>query len=297
LSPPLSHALDLEPRIAIDGRFVPPEAAVISVLDRGFLYGDSVFETVRTYGGKIFELDAHLERLERSFGIVGMQAPIETAALRDEMVRLGSEALAHFRAKDPAAEVSLRVMFTRGAGPLGLLPKGQLVPRRVLFAALYIPPSAVAYREGIRVICVPTYRPSDAAPGAKVGNYLESLLALQRARENEANEALIVDGTGHVLEGTTSNVFMVRAGSLLTPPLDRILAGVTRATVIALAREANYPLEEVSLRPEDLRGASEVFITSTLRGVMPVRAVDDSAIAMGPITADLSRRYEDHARL
>lgn len=269
---------------------------MVSVFDRGFLYGDSVFEAVRSHAGKLFRLDAHMERLARSLAIVGIESPLPTRALEDEVRALAMEALGRLRVRDAAREVAVRFMVTRGSGPLGLKPVAGLAGRRVLFASVYASPPAESYANGIRVACVPTYRPSDAAPGAKVGNYLESILALRRANEQGADEALIVDGGGAVLEGTTSNVFGVFSDRLVTPPVDRILAGVTRRTVLEIAAAAGVEIVERRVTPQELHAADEVFITSTMRGVMPVSRVDDHAIAIGPRTRDLAARFEERAR-
>lgn len=284
------------PLVAIDGRFVAPSEATVSVFDRGFLYGDSVFEAVRSHAGKLFRLDDHMERLARSLDIVGIPSPLPADELRDEVRRLAEDGLERLRQADPSREIALRFMISRGSGPLGLRPSAGLVQRRVLFVSVYTPPPAELYARGAHVACVPTFRPSDAAPGAKVGNYLESMLALARANERGADEALIVDGSGAVLEGTTSNVFAWMGDRLVTPPVDRILAGVTRRTVLELASQDGVATEEVRLTPEDLRRAEEVFITSTLRGVMPVSRVDDERLAIGARTHAIAARFDAFAR-
>lgn len=284
------------PLVAIDGRFVPASEATVSVFDRGFLYGDSVFEAVRSHGGKLFRLDDHMERLARSLAVVGIPSPLPAAELRDEVRRLAEEGLEALRRADASRDIALRFMISRGAGPLGLKATPGLVQRRVLFVSVYVPPPAELYARGARVACIPTYRPSDAAPGAKVGNYLESMLALERASEMGADEALIVDGSGAVLEGTTSNVFAWMGDRLVTPPVERILAGVTRRTVLELAAEDAIPTSEQRLTPDDLQRADEVFITSTLRGVMPVSRVDDRPVALGARTRSLALRFEAAAR-
>ncbi len=302
MADPLAVSPNDGPLVAIDGRFVARDEATVSVFDRGFLYGDSVFEAVRSHAGKLFRLDAHMRRLERSLEIVGIASPLPPRELEAEVRRLALEALARFRATDATREVAVRFMVTRGSGPLGLKPALAVRQKRVLFASVYVAPPAESYANGIAVACVPTFRPSDAAPGAKVGNYLESMLALRRANELGADEALIVDGSGAVLEGTTSNVFAVfnervlgRGARLVTPPVDRILAGVTRRTILEIAAEAGVEIAEERVVPEDLLRADEVFITSTLRGVMPVSRVDDHAIAIGARTRDLAARFDAFA--
>ena len=203
--PHASHEPIAGGRVAsIDGVIHAPDEAKVSVYDRGFLYGDSVFETVRTYAGEPFALDEHITRLERSARRVGITLPIAPADLAME-VRLALRAARN-------AESSARIMITRGSGPVGLDPALAGTPLRVILVEPLAVPAASLYRDGARVITVRTERAGDAAHGAKVGNYLASLLALQRARIAGAHEALILDAGGRVVEGTTSNVFLVRAG-------------------------------------------------------------------------------------
>jgi branched-chain amino acid aminotransferase len=281
--------------VAIDGEIVPREAASVSVYDRGFVYGDSVFETMRTYGGVLFRLGDHMARLGRSLGVVGITPAISPAALGDEIARLVSEARAHLGSSAGApSEMTARVMVTRGEAPLGLVPRpGHAASRRVLFLEPYAPPPDRAYAHGIALVTAPTYRPSDAARGAKVGNYLESILVLQRAREAGADEALIIDAGGFVVEGTTSNVFVVHGAELSTPPASSsLLPGITRMTVMEVARERGTPVVERPLTPADVASASEVFITSTLRGVMPAASVDGRALpAARPVTSALREAF------
>ncbi|MEM1030165.1 MAG: aminotransferase class IV [Myxococcota bacterium] len=277
----------------IDGHPYPPEEARVSVYDRGFLYGDSVFETIRTYGGQPFALKAHLVRLAASAEKMAMSLPVAEAALAAEVVA----------ALDAAGneESYVRVMISRGSGPLGLDPSGADRPRRVILVEpLRLPPERV-YREGIDTICVATVRASDGADHAKLGNYLASLLALKRAKDCGADEALIVDRRGRVVEGGTFNVFMVRAGLVLTPPDDAgILLGVTRGEVIAAATRMGLTVEYVALPPAEMIACDEVFVTSSIREVVPVRTIDGAPVAgrndSGPnfaITRALHRAFRE----
>jgi branched-chain amino acid aminotransferase len=281
--------------VAIDGAIVEPERAVVSVFDRGFLYGDSIFETVRTLEGRPFHLRDHIERLAWSAERTGIRLPLGPAELATEMERLFAEA----QARGLGPELSIRIMVTRGEGPLGLDPTEAQDPRRIAFIQPLRPPPDAAYRDGVAVVTQTSYRPSDAAEGAKVGNYLESILAIRRARETGAHEALIVDGRGRVLEGTTSNVFIVRGTSLLTPPASLgILPGITRKLVLAVAPDAGLTAEEATLTLDDVRGADEVFLTSTIRGVLPVVKVDDAMIGNGkpgPMTRAIRAAFDARA--
>ncbi len=194
-------------RIAsIDGVLSQPDEAKVSVYDRGFLYGDSVFETIRTYAGEPFALDEHMARLARSAAKVGIAMPIPPADFGMEVRR------AVRAARNP--ESSARIMLTRGSGPPGLDPALATAPLRVVLVEPLTPPPAALYRDGVAVVTVRTERAADAAQGAKVGNYLASMLALKEAKSRGAHEALILDTSGHVVEGTTSNVFVVRGGEI-----------------------------------------------------------------------------------
>lgn len=276
------------PRLAsIDGEFLAPEEAKVSVYDRGFLYGDSVFETIRTYGGEPFALDQHLARLERSAERVAIALPLPRPELALEIRR------AVRAARNPESYV--RAMITRGSGPLGLDPGLAARPLRVVLVEPLSPLPAAFYRDGVKVITVQTRRATDeAAQGAKVSNYLASLLAIRDARAVGAHEALILNAAGEVLEGTTSNLFVVDQGALLTPPEAGILAGITRAHVLELAGELGIPVRVETLPADRVTGAAEVFITSTLREIVPVVQVDDRRIGAGvpgPVTRALHTAF------
>jgi branched-chain amino acid aminotransferase len=270
--------------VFLNGDPMTAEAAVISVYDRGFLYGDSVFETIRTYGGIPFALERHMIRLARSADRVGITMPIPTEAFCDEILH----ALRH--AGNP--ESYARVMVTRGEGPLGLDPDLAIRPNRVIFVEPLVLPSRTAYRDGIAVVLSRTARTTDqtSAAGAKVANYLMSLLALREAKRAGAMEALIVDGTGHVLEGTTSNVFMVRNHVLVTPPETAgILPGITRERLIDLAPKLGITLEIRPILETELWSAEEIFISSTVREILPIIRIDGRSVGAG-VPGDLTRR-------
>lgn len=262
--------------VMIDGRICPPGEQSISVFDRGFLYGDSVFETLRTYAGTPFELEEHLRRLSRSAGLVFIPLPVSLRELAQEVLQAVSAA------GNPESYV--RLMVTRGQGALGLDPALAEHPRRVLIVQPLVPPPAHYYSDGIAAISYRTQRQVDAtsAEGAKIGNYLVSVLAMREASAVGAVEALILDGKGRVLEGGSSNVFLVRQQELITPGTDAgILAGITRGHVLELARSLGIQLQ---LRPptlDEAYEADEVFITSSIRELMPVVKLDGRAIGTG----------------
>jgi branched-chain amino acid aminotransferase len=260
----------------IDGQLRPAGAWQVSVFDRGFLYGDSVFETLRTYGGEPFELREHLERLARSAALVFIDLPVS-------LERLEAEVLEAIRAGQNA-ESYVRLMITRGEGALGLDPALADRPTRVIIVQPLTVPAPELYTRGISAISFRTQRQVDAtsAVGAKVGNYLVSVLAMREARQVGALEALIVDATGGVLEGGSSNIFLVERGKLVTPDVNAgILAGITRAKVLEVAAQIGVPVEFATPTLDRAYAADELFISSSIRELMPVVRLDARTIGDG----------------
>lgn len=280
--------------VVLDGQYCPPAEPTVSVFDRGFLYGDSVFETLRTYGGEPFELEEHLRRLERSAELVFIPLPLERAELEREVLA------AIAAAGNPESYV--RVMVTRGQGPLGLDPGLADRPRWVIIVQPLVPPPAEQYERGIAAISYRTERVADAtsARGAKIGNYLISVLAMREARSAGAAEALIVDGHGRLLEGASSNVFLVEQGTLVTPPVEAgILAGITRSHLLKLAAELDIPVEQRAPQLEATRAGAELFISSSIRELLAVVRLDGSPIGSGspgPIYQRLLAAFRAHTR-
>lgn len=271
----------------IDGRPVAPEAAKVSVFDRGFLYGDSVFETLRTYGGRPFALDRHLARLARSAAQVFIELPVSIEQIGREVASAVVGA--------GNAESYVRVTLTRGVGEaLGLDPGLSRHPLRVVIVTPLQAPPAALYEQGVAVVTFHGARVTDdsAATGAKVGNYLTAVLASRQMRAAGAAEALLVDRRGCVVEGATSNVFTVlEDGTLVTPPEeDGILLGITRETVLEVAAELGLSRRLASLPLADVRRAAEVFVCSSIRELLPVVSIDGSPVGSGrpgPITLRL----------
>jgi branched-chain amino acid aminotransferase len=288
--------------VNLDGTLVPPAAARVSVFDRGFLYGDSIYEVIRTYGGRPFELDAHLTRLRHSGERIGLEPKWDPPRTREEIART-LEASRGGDAPDPEAapwnvgERYVRVVMTRGAGAIGLDPALAVDPVALVIAQPLVGPPARAYAEGVAGAIVGVRRASPQAidPSAKTGAHLSNVLAVKEARAAGAHEAFLLDDRGFVTEGASSNVFAVRAGRVATPPLaSGILEGVTRGVVLRLARSLGLPAEEVPLRAEDLEGADEVFLTSTLREIVPVVRLGTHPVGAGqpgPVTRGLHRAF------
>ena len=275
-------------RVWIDGELFDEGSARISVFDRGFLYGDSIYEVMRTSRGRPVDLDAHLERLRRSAEAIALPLSDE-----DSLRAAIDETLAS--AANP--ESYLRMVVTRGAGEIGLDTGLAVAPTTLVVARPLTLPPAKFYERGASIRIVGVQRTPRLAmdPAVKSGNYLNNIMALAEARRAGAYEAVMCDAAGRVAEGASSNVFAVRGGRLLTPALEiGLLAGITRQRVIELARADGVDVDEGTLIPDDIRGADEVFITSSIRGVLPIGEVDGAAVAKsvpGEITSRLMQRY------
>lgn len=279
-------------RINIDGEIAAPEDARISVIDRGFLYGDSVYEVVRTYGGTPFALEEHLSRLERSAERLHIALPG-----RDWLGREIDRTI-QAAAND---ESYCRIIVTRGVGPITLDPTTANDSMTVIIAKGYEPFPEWNYTRGIKVT-IPNIRRTARVsldPAIKSGNYLNSVLAFGEARRAGFDDAVMLDHQGLVTEATSSNVFVARGGRLFTPALEHgLLAGVTRGILIGLARENGFDCSECELTPDELTGADEVMLTSTLREVQPVVQVGQAQIGdgvPGPVAKQLRQLFHDYA--
>lgn len=280
--------------VSIDGVAVPAEQARISVLDNGFILGDGVYDTLRTYGGRPFRLDLHLDRLRRSAARIGVDIPLSDQQLA---MRL-DDVLA--RAEN--AESYIRFIITRGIGDATYHFEQVVGPTIVILIKPFESPPAAFYDDGIPATIVSVRRnAADAAdPAIKSCSLLNSVLAAREAQARGGIEAILLDARGNVAEGAASNVFAVRGDGLHTPPLDTgILAGIAREIVIDLARESATPVREEPLAPESLRAADEAFLTSSIREVMPISSIDGEKVGTGrpgPVTKRLLGALQDYAR-
>lgn len=262
------------------GRPLDPAEATVSVFDRGFLYGDSVYETLRTAGGAPVEMTRHLDRLRRSGLGIGLEIPFDDATLR--------RAVAETHAASGNPDSYVRVVVTRGTGPLMLDPRVSTSPLLVVLVQALQLPAPALYEAGLSVRIVDVHKISARSldPTLKTGNYLNSIQALRQAADSAASDAIMCSPQGTVAEGATSNVFMVRGGALLTPSLATgLLEGITRALVMRLASELGIPCSEATIWPDELRAADEVFLTSSVRGPMPVTTLDGQPVGVGGVGA------------
>jgi branched-chain amino acid aminotransferase len=277
--------------LSSEDRVVDPADAQVSVFDRGFLYGDSIYETMRTAGGgKPVELERHLQRLARSGEGIFMDLPLDADALGTLIART------HDATGNDESYV--RLMITRGSGPIGLDPRKSSEPTIVIVAQPLELPSEETYARGLAAVLVNVDKAGGGLvdPGIKTGNYLSNIIALREAIARGGDDAILVTSAGEVAEGATSNVFVVNDGALCTPHLRAgLLAGITRQVVRELAADIGHPAQECTVHPDGLRGASEAFLTSSIRGIMPVTSVDGAPIGdgrVGPMTTALRARYE-----
>jgi len=281
-------------KIYINGELHDKEDAKISVYDHGLLYGDGVFEGIRSYGGKVFRLAEHLDRLWNSAKAIWLEIPIS----KEEMAKAIVDTLKVNGIEDGY----IRVVVTRGTGTLGLDPNRCSHPQVIIitdYISLY--PDEL-YKKGLEIITVSTARNHPAAlnPRVKSLNYLNNILAKIEGLQAGCIEALMLNHKGEVAECTGDNIFLVRQGRILTPPNDAgILEGITRQAVIELARSVGIEVCEVPLTKHDVYIADECFLTGTAAEVVPVVKVDSRTIGdgtPGPITRDLMCRFHKLAR-
>jgi len=281
-------------KVWIDGAVVDGSQARIPVTDHGFLYGDGIFEGIRLYSRRIFRFDDHLSRLAVGARCLALTIPGGIEAVRRIVI---DTARAHGR-----DDAYLRLIVSRGEGSLGVDPTTCKDPRIVCIAdqvRLY-PEEKV--QSGIALVTSSLRRPAPDVldPRVKSLNYLNSALAKLEARRQGADEALLLNGAGRVVEASVANVFAVRAGRLLTPPAsDGALEGLTRATVLELAGEQRVAAEERSLGRFDLIAAEEVFLTGSGAGIVAVGSLDGIGIGKGgpgPITRRIRQAFERYVR-
>ena len=262
--------------IYIDGKFLPPEEAKISVFDHGLLYGDGVFEGIRCYNGFVFKLDEHLERLYDSAKSLMLKIPIPIEVLKDDVLETLRRNQLH--------EGYIRLVVTRGIGDLGLDPDKCPNPSIIIIAdkiALY---PQNYYEDGLEIVTVSVRRnyPEAINPRVKSLNYLNNILAKIEAKQSGAVEALMLNNDGYVVECSGDNIFLVKNEKIITPPSHiGILEGVTRNSVISLALEAGFTVDERIFTRHDIYIADECFLTGTAAEVIPVVKLDQRVIGNG----------------
>jgi branched-chain amino acid aminotransferase len=287
----------------VNGKICAQQDALISVFDHGFLYGEGVYEVVRTYDGELFLADRHFRRLRASASMIMLDPGMSDAAL-EGVIR---QTIAAFRDSAGEAargqEVLARLLLTRGIGEMSYDPAKSPHPSLVVIVKALVPPPAAAYHRGVAVSLVSVVRnhPSSLDPRIKSNNLLNNVLAMQDAlRRGPYFEAIMRNHRGELAECSQSNLFLVKGGSAYTPALDAgLLAGITREFVEEVAVEAGIPMIDAVLHDDDLFGADEAFLTSTSKEIVPIVRVDERVIGTGvpgPITRRLLDAYRRRAR-
>ena len=280
--------------VFVNGRITPPEEAVIPVYDHGFLYGEGVYETLRTYRRVPFLLDRHTRRLRASADRLHLRVPFDDGTL----ARWITDTMA---AAGDLREAYIRILLTRGVGELTYDPAATPEPSTVIVVKPIDEPPPRAEHDGIRISLVPILRnhPGSVDPIIKSNNLLNNAMAMQAALRRGGEEALMCNYRGELSECSQSNVFLVRGGVALTPPSEAgLLEGITRAFVLEIAREEGIEAREETLVPTDLETADEAFITGTTREITPVVRIDECTIGTGrpgPITLALLQAYRRRA--
>ena len=276
--------------VNVNGRITSDREAVISVFDHGFLYGEGVYETMRTYHRRPFLFDRHMRRLRRSAGLIELAPPFGDGELADQI-----------RATQDAAkldgEAYIRVLVTRGVGELTYDLKATPNPSIVIIVKPQIDPPADAYEKGVRVVIVDIVRnhPATVNPMIKSNNLMNSALAMQQALRSNAFEGVMRNFKGELTECTTANLFIVKDGAALTPPLEAgLLPGITREFLFDIGKDVGVEVMEKILVDDDLFRADEAFLTSTTRELVPIVAVNDRRIGNGrpgPVTWQLLKAF------
>jgi branched-chain amino acid aminotransferase len=282
------------PKVYISGKFYDKEDAKVSVYDHGLLYGDGVFEGIRSYGGNVFRLGKHLDRLYASARAIRLEIPMSKNDL--------AAAVVNTLAVNEIRDGYIRLVVTRGAGYLGLDPRKTSNPQVIIITDRIELYPAELYEKGLAIVTASTIRnhPNALSPRIKSLNYLNNILAKIEGTDAGAAEVLMLNMKGEVAECSGDNIFIVRDGTLLTPPTDAgILEGVTRDVVIELGRASSIPVRETALTRHDVYVADECFLTGTAAEVIPVVQCDGRTIGSGvpgPITRNIRSQFLDLVR-
>ena len=281
--------------VNVNGRITPERDAVISVFDHGFLYGEGIYETMRTYHGRLFLYERHTRRLRNSARMISLDVPFTdqqlSTQIRDTIAASGL-----------TGETYVRVLVTRGVGDLTYDPHATPVPSVVIIVKPHVDPPAEVYAKGVHaVICdIVRNHPGSVNPVIKSNNLMNSALAMQEALTRGGFEGIMRNYKGELTECTTSNLFIVRNGAAVTPPLDAgLLPGITREFLFDVGKEIGIDVLEQPLRDADLFAADEAFLTSTTREVVPIVTVDDRTIGTGtpgPVTNTLLDGFRKRAQ-
>ena len=281
--------------VSVNGRITSGADAVVSVFDHGFLYGEGIYETMRTYRGRPFLYERHVRRLRNSARMILLEPPFSD----DELAARIADTMAASALGE--AEAYVRVLVTRGVGELTYDPLATPHPSVIIIVKPHVDPAPEMNERGVRVVIVEVVRnhPDTVSPMIKSNNLLNCALAAQEAIRRGGFEGIMRNYRGELSECTTSNLFIVKGGAALTPPLESgLLPGITREFLFDVGREVGIDVKEQVLRDDDLFAADEVFLTSTTRELLPIVTVDERAIGNGrpgPVTKRLLEEFRRRA--
>ena len=269
--------------VFLNGQFVPEERAVISVFDRGFLYGDGLFETIRVFNGKPFRWEQHLERLERGAAFLKINMPFSASALREYTNEL--------IVKNKMPDALLRLTLSRGIGTRGYSPREAENPTVVM--SLHTGPEADAPAPRWKLITSSSRAlTNDPLSQFKTASKLPQIVARAEADTAGADEALVLNTDGFAVEGTSSNLFWIKNNIVCTPPLNAgILPGITRAVVLEICRSINLKAIESNICVEELKEVDGIFVSLTSRGVIEAASLDGKALKSSPFFAEIHQAY------
>ncbi len=278
-----------EPIVFFNGLFMPLHLARVSVVDRGFSYGDGLFETMRSYKGNIFRLDAHLERLYQSLDDIYLEVPMTVGEMKT--------AIEETLLKNGQPDCMIRLTVSRGEQAGGFYIHTETVPTLVIIVRPLEALPKEWYEQGIKISLFPSTskKIGGLARSIKSCNFLSNIIVRELAHQKNSVEGIMIDDQGLITEGTTSNVFVVKEGILRTPEInENILPGITRQAVLDIAEQLGMPVALQALTAEDIYYAEEVFITNSRIEILPVRRADDWLIgegSPGPMTRLLHAEF------
>jgi branched-chain amino acid aminotransferase len=279
----------MEPIVYLNGEFVPLSQAKVSILDRGFCYGDALFETMRVYSGKIFRLDLHLDRLERGAERIFLKLPESRERIQDILYETFN--------RNQGADAVIRMTISRGEGILGKLWQSDTSPTLAVHVRLYSAPPDEWYQSGVSISLIPNSatKLGGLQEQIKSANYISQILARKQAEDQNSVDGIMINEQGEVCDGTISNIFIVKERRLYTPAVNSyVLAGVTRQVVLKLAAETGISYEEKSITADDVLQGDELFLTNTGWEILPVTRVDGKIISSGqpgPLTQTLCQEF------
>jgi len=279
----------MEPIVYLNGEFIALADAKVSILDRGFCYGDALFETMRVYSGKIFHLNLHLDRLERGAKSIFLKLPESRERIQEILYETFN--------RNQGADAIIRLTVTRGEGVLGKLWQADTSPTLSVHVRPYSAPPEEWYQNGVPISLIPNSaaKLGNLQEQIKSTNYLSPILARKQAEDLNSADGIMINEQGEVCDGTISNIFVVKNGMLSTPAVNSyVLAGVTRQVVLKLATKMGTLCKEKSMTVDDVLQGVEVFLTNTGWEILPVTRVDGKTVGSGqpgPLTQALRREF------